>query len=170
MGTKAELLPSIKRLFPSQTLRFNSPRRRLVFSSLLLFYPFPFILPKMCLTDSVPRWSYQSLFLASAVTQASLRMPGGRRATTAQVKCARCSWQKLFNMVAVSLMTPDHGTDGDSEAQGKENSWKTGTSWPASSSLMQTRTRKHCWQHSSLQLSALWRRSGRDIKLQSRKI
>lgn len=53
-------------------------------------------------------------------------MAGGHKVTSAQVKCSRCSWQELFNMAAVFLMTLDHGTDseeGDSDAQGKESSW-----------------------------------------------
>lgn len=53
-------------------------------------------------------------------------MAGGRKVTSAQVKCSRCSGQELVNMAAVFLMTPDHATDseaGDSDAQGNESSW-----------------------------------------------
>lgn len=147
MGTKAELLPykkivlavltSIKRLFPSLTLRSKSPCRRLV--SLLLY--------QRCAWRTWFTLQATSHSFSHQLWRMSPRMAGGRRTTTAQVKCARCSWQELFNMVSVSLMTPDHGTDEDSDAQGKENGWKTGPCWPASPKRMQTRTRKHCWRH-----------------------
>ncbi len=85
-----------------------------------------FSLLNVCPADFVHPGRDKSLLLASAVTQSGLRMAGGRKATSAQVKCSRCSWRELFNMAAVFLMTPDHGSDseaGDSDAQGNESSW-----------------------------------------------
>lgn len=80
----------------------------------------------VCPADSVHPGREQSFLLASAVTQSGLRMAGGHKATSAQVKCSCCSWRELCNMAAVFLMTPDHGRDseaGDSDAQGNESSW-----------------------------------------------